>query len=462
MSAHFAPESERTLSAAQYLAGTIELAVIVGALLFAALRLRRALLPGYTGVAGPGRHGRDCDRAGDRPRRGWSAPSAPSPTSATWSRSLACRILEPVCGLGPIRGVTGAAEREAAAGAGADRFRTAARRDLLCRHLRRLGDPDADHARRRHGPRRLALVPHARSPSISCRPGSTQQPRLLRPDLLRPLLSGELRAAARDPDPRLRPRLPLAADQPRLPGARPPSAWAIGRPFGVGPQACSAPRARSGRRCSRTSSPARRSTTSSASSFMLAVVGDPRQRARGARGGLALDRLGPLIAVAGLGAGLAAGTKLSFLVPVALIAIGVLAVAPQRIADPGRRRWFSGRGPDRRRLLVRPQPRPGRQPAPAEPVRARFDLPSPPRDFELRPGFSVAHYFTDGAVWQDWFIPGLHEALGPALAGDPARRLRRRRLRAVEGPRAAPPGARRRWPLVSAIAYVFTPADRRR
>ena len=94
-------------------------------------------------------------------------------------------------------------------------------------------------------------------------------------------------------------------------------------------------------------------------------------------------------------------------------------------------------------------------PLPLSPL-GPLHLPSPPRDFELRPGYSVAHYFTDGAVWQDWFLPGLHDALGllwPLTligifvgggyavwkGGEPI-------LRALGG-----------MALIAGIAYIFTP-----
>ena len=39
-------------------------------------------------------------------------------------------------------------------------------------------------------------------------------------------------------------------------------------------------------------------------------------------------------------------------------------------------------------------------------------LPSPERTFELRPGYSVAHYWNDFEVWQDWFFPKLDASFG--------------------------------------------------
>ena len=68
-------------------------------------------------------------------------------------------------------------------------------------------------------------------------------------------------------------------------------------------------------------------------------------------------------------------------------------------------------GARRRRLLVPAQPRPHRQPAALGP---------PPRpDLAARPGqtlggreaHSVLGYLTDGSVWSDWFLPGLHGGL---------------------------------------------------
>ena len=102
--------------------------------------------------------------------------------------------------------------------------RVADRRLARGRSLRggrgRLDGADARLARRGHGPRRHALVPHAARGAVRRR-GALRHDRLLRPDLLRLVLPLELRGRARGPAARLRPRHPLAADQPRLAGARP-------------------------------------------------------------------------------------------------------------------------------------------------------------------------------------------------------------------------------------------------
>jgi hypothetical protein len=120
--------------------------------------------------------------------------------------------------------------------------------------------------------------------------------------------------------------------------------------------------------------------------------------------------LGPLI-VAGLGAGLAVGTRLNMLVPVLVMAGSLTA-----IADRGSRRtvaaawtgavlatggfWYV------RNLLAIGNPLP----------ELRFSLgpvslPGP-EHLELRPGFSMAHYLTDLGVWGDYFLPGLGNAFG--------------------------------------------------
>ena len=83
-------------------------------------------------------------------------------------------------------------------------------------------------------------------------------------------------------------------------------------------------------------------------------------------------------------------------------------------------------------------------------------LPTPERMLELRPGFSVAHYWNEPDVWWDWFVPKLSEELGPlwplvliaALAGGVFALWKGREpiLRALGG-----------VAVLTAFAYVFTP-----
>ncbi|UJA21002.1 hypothetical protein HJD18_12805 [Thermoleophilia bacterium SCSIO 60948] len=116
------------------------------------------------------------------------------------------------------------------------------------------------------------------------------------------------------------------------------------------------------------------------------------------------------VALAGLATGLAAGTKLSFLAPSLLLAVGIALIAPRglrvrltgafvALAVLGGGYWFA------RNLIAVGNPIPLSSFGP-------LDLPSPARDFELRPGFSVLHYWNDIDVWRDWFAPGLRDSLG--------------------------------------------------
>ncbi len=116
------------------------------------------------------------------------------------------------------------------------------------------------------------------------------------------------------------------------------------------------------------------------------------------------------LAVAGLAAGLAAGTKLNFLLPAAVLVFGLALVAP-----PGGRRsalaatclaalvgggywylrnlvhtgnplpWFDGIGP--------------------------ISLPAPVQPLGGREGHSVLAYLADGSVWSDWLLPGLRDGM---------------------------------------------------
>ncbi len=116
------------------------------------------------------------------------------------------------------------------------------------------------------------------------------------------------------------------------------------------------------------------------------------------------------LALAGLSAGLAAGTKLSFLAPVIALAVGVAVIAG-RGARIRAFAWFAipafaaGGYWFLRNLFAVGNPIPFTNFGP-------LGLPTPERGFELREGFSVFHYATDFEVWSDWFIPGLDESLG--------------------------------------------------
>jgi len=109
----------------------------------------------------------------------------------------------------------------------------------------------------------------------------------------------------------------------------------------------------------------------------------------------------------GLAAGLAAGTKLNFLLPAAVLVLGLpfLAPAGKRLralavtllaALAGGGYWYL------RNLIHTGNPLPW------------FDhigpisLPAPQQALGGREGHSVLGYLTDGTVWTEWLLPGLH------------------------------------------------------
>jgi hypothetical protein len=124
-----------------------------------------------------------------------------------------------------------------------------------------------------------------------------------------------------------------------------------------------------------------------------------------------LDK-GPLV-VAGIAAGLAASVKLTFLIPVVAIGLGVIV--------------FSGRG---RRLTtawvlglttfltggywyVRAMIKTGGNPIPTIGF-GPLHLPRPDQmPLDPRPRFAVAHYLTEPTIYRKWFFPQLDNAFGP-------------------------------------------------
>jgi hypothetical protein len=119
--------------------------------------------------------------------------------------------------------------------------------------------------------------------------------------------------------------------------------------------------------------------------------------------------LGPSL-VAGLAAGLAAGTKLNFLLPAAVLVVGLALIAPAG------RRWralaatglaaLAGGGYWYLRNLVHTG-----NPLPWFDHVGPISLPAPEQALGGREGHSVLGYLTDGSVWSDWFLPGLHSGL---------------------------------------------------
>jgi hypothetical protein len=129
----------------------------------------------------------------------------------------------------------------------------------------------------------------------------------------------------------------------------------------------------------------------------------------GCVGGRPGAELGPLI-VTGLAAGLAAGTKLNFLLPAAVLVLGLAVIAPAGM----RSRAFGVSG--LAALLgggywyLRNFAHSG-NPLPWFDSIGPISLPAPDQALGGREGHSVLGYLTDGAVWSDWFLPGLHDGL---------------------------------------------------
>jgi hypothetical protein len=117
-----------------------------------------------------------------------------------------------------------------------------------------------------------------------------------------------------------------------------------------------------------------------------------------------------VLAISALAAGLAAGTKLNFLLPAAVLVLGLPLLAPSGMrwrglvvtvlaALAGGGYWYL------RNLLHTGNPLPW------------FDhlgpisLPAPQQALGGREGHSVPGYLSDGGVWSDWLLPGLHHGL---------------------------------------------------
>ena len=118
---------------------------------------------------------------------------------------------------------------------------------------------------------------------------------------------------------------------------------------------------------------------------------------------------GALIVV-GLAAGLAAGTKLNFLLPAAVLVLGLAVVAHR--GSRWRALWVSGLaalaggGYWYLRNLVHTG-----NPLPWFDHLGPISLPAPEQALGGREGHSVLGYLTDGGIWSGWFLPGLHHGL---------------------------------------------------
>ena len=183
------------------------------------------------------------------------------------------------------------------------------------------------------------------------------------------------------------------------------AAWCIGRPYGAGPLSLIgaaiildagvlADQAGS----MRNDIPAIFFLTAAAAIALNARAGERR---------LGLGAL----AIVGLCAGLAAGVKLNYLAPAAALVVGMALVS----APGTRRRTAAAAGLP---LLagcaywyLRNLAHSG-SPLPWIKSLGPLDLPAPDQEIGGRRQESVLGYLFDGSAWDDWFFPGLNEALG--------------------------------------------------
>ncbi len=114
--------------------------------------------------------------------------------------------------------------------------------------------------------------------------------------------------------------------------------------------------------------------------------------------------------VAGLAAGLAAGTKLNFLLPAVVLVLGLASASPRparwRSLAAGSLAALAGGGYWYLRNLAH-----SGNPLPWIHHLGPIDLPAPEQALGGREAHSVLGYLTDGGVWSDWLLPGLHDGL---------------------------------------------------
>ena len=186
------------------------------------------------------------------------------------------------------------------------------------------------------------------------------------------------------------------------------SGWAIGRPYGLAPQTLIGASVILGAEAMYDFQAGESLNDICGVAFLLACVA-LLVNGHAARADRRMIGVGAL-ALAGAAAGLAAGTKLSFLAPVAFVTIAVILVAPRGARARAGAAWsipmlVSGGYWYARNLVAVGNPIPFTSLGP-------LSLPHPERSLELRPGFSVAHYWDEPGIWVDWFVPSLADELG--------------------------------------------------
>jgi hypothetical protein len=114
--------------------------------------------------------------------------------------------------------------------------------------------------------------------------------------------------------------------------------------------------------------------------------------------------------VVGLAAGLAAGTKLNFLLPAVVLVLGLGLVVPRglksRAVGVAVAGALAGGGYWYLRNLIHTG-----NPLPWVHHLGPINLPAPKQALGGREAHSVLSYLTDSSVWSNWFLPGLHGGL---------------------------------------------------
>jgi hypothetical protein len=181
--------------------------------------------------------------------------------------------------------------------------------------------------------------------------------------------------------------------------------WCIGRPYGVAPWSLALGAiALSVPAFADQAGEARNDVVGTF--FLLAAVALALSAQRGRQGRFPAGA----VAVVGLAAGLAAGTKLNFLLPAVVLVIGLALGSPAgarwRSLGLGGLAGLAGGGYWYLRNLVHTG-----NPLPWFDEIGPISLPAPDQPLGGREGHSVLGYLFDGAVWSDWFLPGLHDGL---------------------------------------------------
>jgi hypothetical protein len=194
------------------------------------------------------------------------------------------------------------------------------------------------------------------------------------------------------------------------------AAWCIGRPYGRGSLSVVAAAVLMEAHVLVVREPAAGKNDLMAAGLLLAAIAIlvtawNLRRESGGEGRDGSLPVGWALAAAGLAVGLAAGTKVTALAMAGALSVAVIVLAPagRRWAAAGW--WFvpallGGGYWYLRNLVV------AGNPLPAVESLGPVSLPHPEQLQMARPDFSIAHYATDTGVWREYFAPGLHDGFG--------------------------------------------------